>query len=165
MNLQTALTLLNLKTGTYTNKELKKAYKAVSLKFHPDKNPAGFEIMQAINEAWETVKNLETATLSEELNQGYADILNDALNAIVACQGLEIEICGSWVWVGGNTKEHKEAIKAAGFKWAKKKALWYYRPEADKAARKGGKTWNMDKIRETHGSESVKTKARQKLAA
>jgi len=165
MDIQTALSLLNLETGTYTKKELKKAYKAVSLKFHPDKNPAGSEMMQAINEAWEAVKDLDEATKSEDLNNGYADILNDALNAIIACEGLDIEVCGSWVWVGGNSKEHKEAIKAAGFKWAKKKSLWYYRPDALKASRKGGKTWNMDKIRETHGSQAVKTKMRKSLAA
>ena len=32
--------------------------------------------------------------------------------------GLEIEICGLWMWVGGETKKHKDALKDAGYKWA-----------------------------------------------
>jgi hypothetical protein len=29
---------------------------------------------------------------------------------------VEIEICGLWVWVGGETKKHKDTLKAAGYK-------------------------------------------------
>ena len=53
----------------------------------------------------------------------------------------------------GNTKPHKEAIKAAGYWWAKKKKAWYFRPPDYKSRNKGD--WDMDKIRTKYGSVSV----------
>ena len=40
-------------------------------------------------------------------------------------EGIEIEVCGSWVWVSGDTKPHKERLKALGFCWHSKKHCWY----------------------------------------
>lgn len=164
MDIQTASTLLNLTAGTYSAKDIKKAYKVVSIKFHPDKNKAGAEMMQAINEAYNTLKGLESVTVGEVKHNDYADILNEALNSIINCDGLEIEVCGSWVWVGGNTKDHKDVIKGAGFFWAKKKAKWYYRPAEFKASRRRN-TYTMDQIRENHGTKTVKTQKTKALVA
>lgn len=45
--------------------------------------------------------------------------------------GLEIEIKGARtaapvVWIGGEIKKHKKAIEAAGAKWSRKRAMYYY---------------------------------------
>tara|TARA_B100000809_G_scaffold232399_1_gene248247 strand:+ start:177 stop:680 length:504 start_codon:yes stop_codon:yes gene_type:complete len=155
MNIQTALSLLGLNEGNHTAKEIKTAYKKASIKFHPDRNPAGLEMMQAINEAWAVLKDLEGAAADGSCQTDLGDALNEALKTVLDLNGLIVELCGSWVWVTGDTKAHKEAIKAAGYKWAKKKVAWYFRPE--EAARKsGGKSWNMDKIRNGHGSKMMK---------
>ena len=42
---------------------------------------------------------------------------------------LEIEIAGCWIWISGNTREHKEELKELGFKYASKKQMWYYNPD------------------------------------
>lgn len=68
--------------------------------------------------------------------------------------GLTIEVCGSWVWVSGDTKPHKEALKESGFKWAPKKEMWHFRPSDHKSFNRGN--WSMGKIREEHGSIRVK---------
>lgn len=161
MKIQDALNLLGL-TGTVTKQEIKKAYRAASLKYHPDRNPAGKEMMQAINAAFEALKDLDEVTGSEEKDAyDFADQLSEALNMIINLAGLEIEVCGNWVWVSGDTKTHKDAIKAAGFKWAKKKLMWYFRPEDYKSFGRGG--WSIDEIREQHGSTKVKTQYRTAL--
>lgn len=164
MNINTALSILGLTFGTYSKEEIKAAYKKASLKFHPDRNPAGAEMMQAVNDAWSTLKDLDNVQTSEEdpINAGYDDDLNDAINAVINLTGVDIEVCGSWVWLTGATKEHKEAIKEAGYKWAKKKASWYFRPEAAARGYRGN-SWNMDKIRDTHGSNKVRTQYRKAL--
>ncbi len=167
MNINTALSILGLEAGQHTAKEIKAAYKKSCLKYHPDRNPAGAEMMQAINEAWDTLKELDFAEASTE--QGahdaeFSDKLSEALNAVVNLSGLEIEVCGSWVWVTGETFPHKDIIKAAGYRWAKKKAAWYFRPEDENTKRRGG-SWSMDKIRGSHGSTKVKTRTQRTIAA
>jgi len=87
---------------------------------------------------------------------GYDDTLNNAINAVVTCKGINIEVCGNWVWLSGDTKPHRDAIKAAGFKWASKKLMWYFRPEEWSSSNR--KNTSIDDIREAHGSIKVQTK-------
>lgn len=167
MNIQTALSLLGLNEGNHSAKEIKVAYKKASIKFHPDRNPAGLEMMQAINEAWAVLKDLKEAAADGTCQSDLGDALNEALKTVLDLDGLIVELCGSWIWVTGDTKTHKEAIKEAGYKWAKKKVAWYFRPE-ESARKKGGKSWDMDKIRAGHGSQMMKgqrSTTRRNLAA
>ena len=39
---------------------------------------------------------------------------NSSLNAMVGLDGLDIEVCGAWVWVSGETYKHKAVFKEAG---------------------------------------------------
>lgn len=41
----------------FTESELKKQYRALSYKYHPDRNPTGSSEMQKVNEAYETLKD------------------------------------------------------------------------------------------------------------
>ena len=165
MKLQDALNTLGLNAGTVTLDEVKKAYRLACMKYHPDRNPAGLETMKAVNAAMDMLKGLDWSqgvTVEESADNQYGDALNDALNAVVGLEGIEIEICGSWVWLSGNTYPHKATIKAAGFKWASKKKRWYFRPE-EWASRKARGTMTMDQIRERHGSTTVETREQVKI--
>lgn len=35
---------------------------------------------------------------------------------------------GCCIWVSGNTKPHRDILKALGFRWAPKKCAWYWKP-------------------------------------
>lgn len=96
---------------------------------------------------------------------GYSDLLNEALNKIIDLPGIEIEICGAWVWVTGDTKTHSKALgkNGAGFFWAKKKVAWYFRPSDWKSSSRG--TWDLDRIRGEHGTQKVKGKQQMRLAS
>jgi hypothetical protein len=63
--------------------------------------------------------------------------------------GLEVELCGLWVWVSGDTKPHKEELKSAGFKWSPHKTAWYFPgvPSFNRTPR------SMDDIRSMYGSQ------------
>jgi hypothetical protein len=126
MNIKDALAILNIQLDNVTQEDIKTAYRKAAAKYHPDHNPAGLEMMKLVNVAYDTLKDFEGK--AEPSQNDYGEVINQALNAIINL-GLNIEICGSWVWVGGDTKPHKEALKAAGFMWAVKKMLWYFRPE------------------------------------
>jgi hypothetical protein len=83
------------------------------------------------------------------------------LNAIIGLAGLDIEICGAWVWVGGNTYQHRATLKAAGFSFAGQKKRWYFRPEDWRSTSHG--TTSMDDIRQRYGS--VRPELRRDLLA
>ncbi|WCN09979.1 J domain-containing protein [Marinomonas mediterranea] len=155
MNIHDAAKLLNL-SGTVTPKEIKKAYRAAAQRYHPDKNPAGAEMMKMINEAYDVLKDFSgdlsngQTTDHQEHTENYTEAASEALNKIIHLDGLEIEICGAWVWVAGETKKHKDILKEAQFKYASKKKRWYFRP-SDWQSRSRG-SLSMDEIRGKYGS-------------
>ena len=158
MNIKEALNILGV-SGEYNPELIKLAYRKACKIYHPDRNPSGLEMMKLVNQAYDVLKN-ESGNHAESNNYGQA--INEALSAI-AHLDLEIEVCGSWVWLHGDTRPHREILKANKFKWAPKKKLWYYRPEDYKSFGRG--KFSMDEIRQTHGSERVTPKERKRLYA
>lgn len=139
--------------GTVTKHDIKKAYNTVALKYHPDKNPAGGEMMKVINAAFDALKGYEGQNPSEEQEgnvQDYGEAINGALNAIFDLEGLIIEVCGAWLWVSGDTFKYKTTLKETGFKFASKKKSWYFHPENWKSTSRGA--FSMDDIRNQYGS-------------
>ncbi len=149
-------------SGETTPEQTKLAYRKACAKYHPDRNPAGLEMMKMINQAYESVKDYEGETQTTIETMLYGDELSEALNAILDF-GLNIEICGSWVWVSGDTKPCKEILKDNGFKWAPKKCMWFYRPDGEKSYSRGTKS--IDDIRSVYGSQTIHKKEKQKLCA
>jgi len=88
----------------------------------------------------------------------YGEEINEALNKIVNLQGIIIEICGAWVWVSGNTKEHWTTLKEAGFKFSPPKKMVYFRPEYAQTRRYKKDGLSMDEIRGKYGADKIKTK-------
>lgn len=136
--------------GEVTPATIKQAYRAAAMKYHPDINPAGLEMMKIINTAFDALKDFTGSIDAEKSEQDYPDALNAAINAIITLDGLMIEICGAWVWVTGNTRAHKDTLKANGYRYASKKKAWNFRPDNWKSASYGKTT--LDTIREKYGS-------------
>lgn len=158
-----ALKVLGLQ-GSTDFAGIKLAYRQACSKYHPDRNPAGLEMMKLINAAYQALSDYEAGMVkddvaSEEVN--LSDELNAALNAVIGL-GLTIEICGSWIWVSGDTKPHREVLKASGYRWAPKKLMWSFCGGERTTSR--GK-FSMDDIRSKHGSVSVKGSERARIAA
>ncbi len=158
-----ALNILGIGLEEVTLELIKQAYRKAAQQYHPDRNPAGLEMMKLVNAAYEALKSFSGKI---ELNEtgtvdvNYGEKINKALNAIMGL-GLKIEICGAWVWVGGDTKLHKNKLREAGFNWASQKLRWYFRPAGSKS--RPHQAWSMEKIRETYGSKRIKDE-QEKLA-
>ena len=162
MQIKDAAKILGL-TGNVTPESAKKAYRQSAMKYHPDRNPAGSEMMKVINAAYEMLKEFtgDIPASDSDSEQDYPEALNEALNIIIDLEGLIIEVCGAWVWVSGETRKHKDVIKEANFKYASKKKRWYFRPEDWRSASRGA--YSMEDIRDKYGSASPARKRKQQL--
>lgn len=141
-----------------TLEDLKKEYRRLAHKHHPDLG-GDLETMKAINNEYEEAHNrlsqAHNATADEyhKTTETAAEFIQ-IINILIKLEGLEIELCGSWLWIGGNTREHKEALKTAGCRWSQNKKMWYWHHEEPGRKWRRGKT-TMNEIRSKYGSYTV----------
>ena len=136
--------------------DLKSLYKALAMANHPDRG-GDVEIMKAINVQYEAAfKALQNGTQSAseaEAEWEAEAVYMEKIQALANFEGLEIELCGTWIWVTGNTRPAKEALKQAGFFWANKKLAWFWRPEDSKTSNRTERS--LHDIRGLHGSKKM----------
>lgn len=149
-----------------TLEELKKEYHRLCLKLHPDVGGSDEE-MKILNAEYEMLfervknvhvnKNGETYEReTEETSEAFQALITELLKM----DGIEIEIIGCFVWVSGNTKPHKEQLKALGFKWHRKKLCWYKSPEGYRRWGKG--EYTLDEIRGMYSSMKIQKDQQQR---
>ena len=148
--------------------ELKLQYKKLAFKNHPDRG-GKTEVMQEINSEYEQLLNRIINEASKDQYQDSSENgrgfwssrsehsevekkVKQAIDAIINLDGLDIEIIGVWVWVSGDTKQHKDKLKEAGFVWNRVQCKWVF--IGKKSNGRGRMT--LDQIRELHGSQKVK---------
>lgn len=144
----------------HTINEVKAAYRTLAMQYHPDRNSEDTTpIMQQINReyAFAIAKaakgdtNLSTEDVEAEILN--AEEYRKAVDAVINVPGLVIELCGGWLWVSGNTYPVRNSLKEAGFHWASKKAMWYFRTV--EYATKSRKSHDMQEIRTKYGSQKI----------
>lgn len=157
-----AIKIFGLGNGQFDLDMIKSAYRKLASVNHPDKG-GKTEVMQLINCAYEEL--LKFFIMNQTLEINYEE--NDAgqtfdfsfLDELKSMPGLIIEVCGYWIWLGGNSYSHRAAIKALGFKFSGSKKAWYWSPVmSEKRFMRGTKP--MEDIRQTYGSQIIKTAPR-----
>ena len=161
-----------------TLEELRKQYKELLKKFHPDNPQGSTEATQAINaeydKLFEVLKNRHKSRSTGNAENGSKSDFNkmkydfeadqklrEVLQKIISFSGINIEIVGCWIWVDGNTYEYKDALKDLGFKWAREKKKWYFHTEAFR--KRSHKKLSMDDIRNYYGSTEIETEETKRL--
>ena len=163
--------------GCKTSEDVRNEYRRLCKLWHPDLGPREdvdkrTQVMQEINAAYarasatyrqeEMRENARKRNRPEPTQQDYADAaavderIRAAIEQIITLEGLEIEICGLWVWVGGTTRPHKHELKAAGYSWAPQKEKWYFAG----VPAGGFRAFDMDEIRQRYGSQRVFARSR-----
>ena len=166
MNIYDALKVLGVVESSVTEEVVKSAFKKACFKFHPDRNPAGEEMMKLVNDAKDALKKA-TYPIEQKNEEGYnyGEEINAALNKIINLQGLKIEVCGAWVWISGSTKDHWPMLKEAGFQFSPPKKMVYFRPQYAKARRFKKDGLSIEEIRAKYGANSIKSKGPLYLSA
>lgn len=76
-------------------------------------------------------------------------ITDELVAALDNTKDIEAELIGTWLWVTGNTRDHKDVLKALGFRWSGKKQAWYMSPAPVKRGYRT-KYSNMDAVRRAY---------------
>lgn len=159
--------------GCETVQEVKERYRLLCMRYHPDRG-GDTRTMQDINAAFtvafeHTKKRQNDAhnaqkesgfKYSEETRSQYVPYCREAPEEFRAMitelirLGVDVELCGVWVWVSGDTRPAKEALKKLGFRWHAKKKMWYYRPFW--AASEKNSNVPMENIRAAYGSQKYR---------
>ncbi len=138
-----------------TLEDLKKLYRDLALKHHPDRG-GDVEVMKKVNALYDeffellkdTHKNKEGQTYTKETQETSYEF-KEVIEELIKMDGIHFEVIGSFIWISGNTKEHKKALKLLKFRWHSKKMMWYKPPEGYR--RYGNRDYNIDEIRDMYG--------------
>lgn len=157
--------------------ELKQLYRAFAMQYHPDRG-GDEDAMKAINNEFTALfevlkykQNTEAEQQHEQGNwKGYSTTSEtpeefiDIVAKLNAIGGIVIELCGSWIWITGDTKGNREALKAAGCRWSPKKMQWYWRHEEDYCRKYRKGELDMEEIRDLYGSQIIGQQGFQMVA-
>ena len=142
--------------------DAKKLYRKLSLKMHPDKGGNHNDFVAMQNEYENFLKG--NFSFSSEQAKAETKSMDDFIKAnefVKAFDGVIVELTGTWVWLSGNTRPYKDAIKENGFKWSKAKKKWFKAPYQLKRKKRGV---SFAKIKNKYGYESQKISGRTAIA-
>ena len=154
-----------------TLEDLKKMYKTLAYANHPDRG-GRTEDMQEINNEYDRLfarlKNVrrnkagEVYTTTEEVKET-PEQYRAIIDKLIHFENCLIEICGTWIWVSGNTKVYKDILKELKFRFSKNKAAWYYHSEP--YVKRSKTRYSLDDIRTMWGSQEVETEEQARITA
>lgn len=145
-------------THCKTLDQLKQEYKRLAKIHHPDCG-GDDATMAAINAEFDLLsKKLPKETATGETYQPRdeereaPEKFREAVAATLNMDGVTVELCGSWLWVTGNTYPNRFKLAAAGYQFSKSKCAWYFKGRISHSK----KRYSLDEIRLMHGSETIK---------
>lgn len=151
--------------------ELKAAYKRLALEYHPDRG-GDTKTMQAINAEYDRVfdrlkraQNREAERPNSETRKTTEtpEKYRNVIERLIRIQDITIELCGSWLWISGNTYEHRAELKSCGCMFSRSKKRWYWRHVEDGSHWSRGK-YTMGEIRAKYGSIILETEEKKECA-
>lgn len=80
----------------------------------------------------------------------------EKIASLIELKGITIELVGSWFWISGETKKHKDTIKTTGARYSAKRKKWYYYDGIEVARRGRSSKKSYEEIKETYGYVSLK---------
>jgi hypothetical protein len=151
--------------GFQTVAEIKTRYRELARQFHPDLGGC-LETMKAINCQYHARLKGESGkefdghkyTYNNKTEQEIMDKIAD----LVKLQDLQVDLIGLWIWIRGNTKPQRDALKALGCRWHSGRLCWYWKPEW--MGRSRSNPGSLDELARKYGCQGFTSKGPVKLA-
>lgn len=148
--------------GVETLEELKKKYKELAKKHHPDLG-GNKEKFQSMNNEYDLLfKSLKNKKANKKSNIKDNDNFKDIINELIKYNELTIEIIGSWLWISGNTYPLRDIIKNLGLLWSKGRKKWYYTADTIDGANKYYKKKTYEELKNNYGYSKIKSASKDK---
>lgn len=150
-------------TGVKTVEELRKRYRELLKKYHPDNENGSTKITQQINQEYDALFDRLKAQNKAEEHSSTHDVkeenkaFKEVLNQIIGFD-MEIEIIGKWVWCF-RCFAYKDRLKELNFNYAPKKKAWCWHYGDYRRYHK--EEVSLDTIRAKYGSQKVNSQSKQ----
>lgn len=142
---------------------LRKRYRELLKKYHPDNDGGSVEITQEINAEYDAVfarmsrENKADGESTTYDNEAEDRAFREVLSQIIG-YSMEIELIGSWIWCF-NCYAYKDRLKELGFRYAPKKRAWTW--HFGEFSRYHKDEIPIDDIRAKYGSQKVTRQSKQ----
>ena len=154
----------NFFAGCSTVEQIKSTYRQWAFKLHPD-HGGDLEQMKELNLQYErTLKNANGQTsvdsegkehvyrYNESIENELVEILFQLLS--LKMQDVDLLLIGSWVWVVGDTKPHKDQLKNLKCRWHSQRSCWYYRSAKSRCFSQS--SGDLSELAQKYGCTNVK---------
>jgi hypothetical protein len=147
--------------------EARKLYYKLAKVYHPDcgGKKEDFQTLQNEFEKFKPSKEKYEGEFKSWQARPYMDIVEQ----LMKIRGIIITICGSWIWISGNTKPVKDQIKDiktedTGYKsgFSKNKKQWYFSPVGYRKFSK--KSLSFAEIKNLYGAEELEGEKQREIA-
>lgn len=114
MTVDEALNTLGIERDCVTKDVIKKSYRRLASKYHPDRNPDGHDVMQRVNAAYTFLSGMPD------------DVQPIPRPSVINLGGVTIVKKHGRTIVFGNTFPFRKALKRCRFKWNPDEKVWWY---------------------------------------
>ena len=139
--------------------QAKKQFKKLCIELHPDNKETGnSEKFKSMFNEFQNLDKIgdETEKTKFEMSEKMQNIILE----LSKYELIEMFICGSWLWIGGNTFIYKDLIKSLGCTFAGNKKMWFY--TETKSSGRGN--MDIEEIKTKYGSKEIKKNYQNKLS-
>jgi len=147
--------------------EIKKLYRELARKYHPDLG-GDLETMKQVNAEYEAaLKTMHGTTTADEQGTEHTYYYNEEVEKEVMqkihdllslkMSEVEINLVGTWVWINGKTKPHKQKLKQLSCLWHSKHEMWYWRKQGSHCSKK-----DFDQIAAKYGLKTFRNQEGEK---
>jgi len=150
----------------HTVEEIKTQFRKLAMEHHPD-HGGDPETMKEINCQYQAALKACDGQKKDGHSYKYmSDIEQELMNKVLELlklRSIEIALIGYWIWVSGDTRNNKEALKTAGLQWNGNRKCWYYKPQGWKRTQRSNA--NLSELAAKYGYRGFATADEERLPA